>query len=144
MAKVNNPGHAKPDSRMFKRGYLVNLIRTSAPKSPKRSLPRKKGVALATSLSPLSSPQLLHLGLFWCEHSEDISDAPTAKRRRAAPKAEDAVLKVNRNRPGGRTLGITLLTPRATITRSDKVRLSRSRLTANRNANNCFGHFRRG
>jgi hypothetical protein len=38
--------------------------------------------------------------------------SPTTKRRRAAPKAEDAVLTVNRNRPGGGTLRITLLTPR--------------------------------
>jgi hypothetical protein len=42
MAKVNNPGHAKPDSRMLKRGYLVNLIRTSAPKKPEEKPSEKK------------------------------------------------------------------------------------------------------
>jgi hypothetical protein len=47
MAKVNNLGHAKPDSRMLKRGYLVNLIpnkRTEKPaERPEEKPSEKKG-----------------------------------------------------------------------------------------------------
>jgi hypothetical protein len=47
MARVNSLGHAKPDSRMFKRGYLVNLIpikRTEKPaEKPEEKPSEKKG-----------------------------------------------------------------------------------------------------
>jgi hypothetical protein len=43
MAKVNNLGHAKPDSRMFKRGYLVNLIPNKRTEKPEEKPSEKKG-----------------------------------------------------------------------------------------------------
>jgi hypothetical protein len=45
MAKVSSLGHAKPDSRMFKRGYLVNLIpikRTEKPAEKPAEKPEEK------------------------------------------------------------------------------------------------------
>ena len=48
MAKVNSLGHAKPDSRMFKRGYLATLIPnkpTEKPaEKPEEKPSEKKGV----------------------------------------------------------------------------------------------------
>jgi hypothetical protein len=43
MANVNSPGRAKPHSRMFKRGYLVNLIPNKRTEKPPGKPSEKKG-----------------------------------------------------------------------------------------------------